>query len=341
MKRAWLAYLLVSLVCAHAARVSAGGTRRLLQAEEGEGEVAVAEGAEAEGESELAAAGEDDGSAGEEAAEAETDGEPATESDEDPSPTPYVPPYRRSHLDNIRAHFGETMTAVAAKHEEHFKPHMASLHSRTRQALTDTHQSIHGHVSKYVHHTFSPAIATIVTFALLFVPLMLVVAAFQRIRAILSLQKLLLFCNMYLTAFCITLMLITLLSHKDFNESLQQDSERNYVVLQFFEGMSYAVYLMLQLWQVGVLYKAEATSLFNSAMSELGLSVLVGVHYYMAVWRPAMMSHPPRTTWIIYLAYALIFAGFTLSTRLSRETRHEPKAPDLAVLLRGKGALRH
>ena len=58
-------------------------------------------------------------------------------------------------------------------------------------------------------------------------------------------------------------------------------------------------------------------------------------HHRITLLGAAMHSHPPRASWVIYLAYSLIFIGFTLSTRLVRDV-HDLKAPNFGILLRGK-----
>ena len=62
------------------------------------------------------------------------------------------------------------------------------------------------------------------------------------------------------------------------------------------ECICYAMFVLLQMVHVGVLWTTRAENMKVVATGNLVLSLCIGFHYFIKVWSPAMHGHPPSTS---------------------------------------------
>lgn len=221
----------------------------------------------------------------------------------------------------IAGHISQTLAGVRKSHDDHVVPAVSKLHAKGKEMAMATHSAVHAHVAKYVHAHYSLFVASVITYTLLIFPPLATLSCLLRVNAVLSLQKVLLFCNVWASLYCATLFLIAVLGHGEPMEALHHDSLGNYVLLQLVQALLYTAYVGLNFMQVYVLSFANAPNQYQVAIGNTVLGLIVALHYYVIVWRPAMLGHPPSMSWRIYGLYTIIFVSFTLSTRLVRDKR--------------------
>eukprot|EP00850_Spirogloea_muscicola_P024177 SM000465S16653 [mRNA] locus=s465:6613:8513:- [translate_table: standard] len=208
---------------------------------------------------------------------------------------------------------------IKNKTQEHLGKHIGKIANSGQEALSKAHSHISDHIGQYVGAVGS----TIVSFTLLLIPLALVIFALERIRAIFSLQKVLLLANMYIAAYCFTLLGAWFIIGYEPMKSLKQSSDANFIFLQLLQALAYSVYLLLQML-AACLACRKGTDIYVRASSgvQLFVALCVGLHYFVAVFQRAMRDQPPKITYMAYLTYFISFTILCLLAQV-RKTKAE------------------
>eukprot|EP00899_Mesostigma_viride_P024004 jgi/Mesvir1/4789/Mv11089-RA.1 len=215
----------------------------------------------------------------------------------------------------VGEHMDVTFDAVVAKTRKHVAPHVGRLARSGYEVAAKTHKGIQDTVSHYVGPEHTPLVSTVVSYVALLTPLLVSLLIILRIRAMFSIQKVVLFANLYLTAYCATLVLTTCLIGVEPLATLQRSSESNYVVVQLVEAFGYILYMLMQLINLGIMSSSGCCTRF-AAVLQICLASGVGLHYYLNVWQPAMLDLPPSVSWQMYGGYALVFLACCFMSRV-------------------------
>jgi len=199
-----------------------------------------------------------------------------------------------------------SMDSVYDKGTTHAAPRLKDHHD----AL---HRTAHGWIEGFVPKQYSPFVAAVVSYALLVLPFLCAWNLFYHMGHMLSLQKLLMAVNIYNASYCALLVVFNLMTGNEPMASLQESNEADYLILQFVKCVAYLLFILIQIVHVALLIKTKAENMKAAAVGNLLLSLCIGVHYYLRVWKPAMDGHPPRTSQLSYMLYTLMFAAMAFS----------------------------
>ena len=220
--------------------------------------------------------------------------------------------------------FGKAWDAGYKKISSHAAPRLSAAHDWS-------HKYIHENIRDFVPKEYSPFIAAVITYSLPLLPVCVVIFILNRLKAMLSLQKVLLVVNAYNATYCFILWFINALTGNEPMASLQASNEADYIILQFLKCVSYAVYLFLQLFHIAILYGTKAETMKTVAIGNFFLSVCIGFHYFIKVWSPAMHGHPPATSQITYILYTMMFGTMAYSSYL-RDPQERAQAASVSTM---------
>ena len=199
-----------------------------------------------------------------------------------------------------------SIDSVYDKGSNHAAPRLKDHHD----AL---HRTAHGWIEGFVPKSYSPFVATVISYALLVLPFLAAYNLFSAMGHMLSLQKLLMAINIYNATYCALLVVFNLWTGNEPMASLQESNEADYLILQFAKVVAYLGFVLIQCVHVGLLLKTKAENMKVAAVGNLLLSLCIGFHYYLRVWGPAMEGHPPRTSQLSYMLYTVLFLVMAFS----------------------------
>ncbi|XP_043697610.1 uncharacterized protein LOC122648469 [Telopea speciosissima] len=200
--------------------------------------------------------------------------------------------------------------------EEDIISELRDLPSKFHQALIPDLQRI-STISKayltkgfkpFVGNKYAPTIASILACIFIIVPFLLVSLVFNRIKAYFSLQKLLIFIQVYLSIYFLTLSLSSLVTGLEPLKFFYATSLSSYVCLQVLQTLGYVLYVLLLLMYLVVVFSTEnglGSKLLGLGQTMVGFAV--GFHYYVTVFHRAVLHQPPKTNWKVQGIYAVCF----------------------------------
>ncbi|KAL0698545.1 hypothetical protein Bca4012_054667 [Brassica carinata] len=160
----------------------------------------------------------------------------------------------------------------------------------------------------YFGNKYSPTIASAVSFIFILVPLLLVSLVFNRFKAYFSLQKLLIFIQIYLSIYFSILCLSSLVTGIEPLKFLYATSSSTYVCLQIMQTLGYVFYLLVLLMYLVLVFSTDcglALKVLGLAQTFVGFAV--GLHYYVTVFHMVVLRQPPKTNWKVHGVYATCF----------------------------------
>merc|ERR1712216_335940 len=119
-----------------------------------------------------------------------------------------------------------SIDSVYDKGSNHAAPRLKDHHD----AL---HRTAHGWIEGFVPKSYSPFVATVISYALLVLPFLAAYNLFSAMGHTLSLQKLLMAINIYNATYCALLVVFNLWTGNEPMASLQESNEADYLILQF------------------------------------------------------------------------------------------------------------
>ncbi|KAL0461290.1 UNVERIFIED_CONTAM: hypothetical protein Slati_0016600 [Sesamum latifolium] len=184
---------------------------------------------------------------------------------------------------------------LPSKFQESFVPDLERLSKTSQIYLTKYNKEFTKGFKPYVGNKYAATIASFVSFAFIIIPLILVSLIFNRIKAYFSLQKLLIFIQVYLAIYFTILCLSSLLTGLEPLRFFYSTSQSTYVCVQVLQTLAYVLYLLLLLMYLILVFSTEtglATKLLGLGQTFVGFAV--GLHYYMTVFHRAVLHQPPR-----------------------------------------------
>ncbi|KAK6155540.1 hypothetical protein DH2020_009788 [Rehmannia glutinosa] len=211
---------------------------------------------------------------------------------------------------------------LPSKFQESFVPDLQKISKTSQIYYTKYNKEFTKGFKPYVGNKYASTIASLVSFAFIVIPLILVSLIFNRIKAYFSLQKLLIFIQVYLAIYFTILCLSSLLTGLEPLRFFYSTSQSTYVCVQVLQTLAYVLYLLLLLMYLILVFSTEtglATKLLGLGQTFVGFAV--GLHYYMTVFHRAVLHQPPKSSWKVHGLYATCFLVICLLGRLDRRKK--------------------
>ncbi|KAH7441444.1 hypothetical protein KP509_03G038700 [Ceratopteris richardii] len=205
---------------------------------------------------------------------------------------------------------------TAGKVAEHLRPDVIKWKDTSKVYFDLANQQIRDSFSPLVGRQYAPFFASMISYGILLLPLIIVIMLFDHIKALFSLQKVLLFVNIYLAAYFATLWLASFIIGLEPMSFFYFNSLSSYISLQLLQALGYLIYLILQ--TTNVVYSCTSDTLAGKVNSSLQwvVAMVIGLHYYVTVFHPAVTSKPPHTSWKFYAMYTVAFFFLCLFARI-------------------------
>ncbi|XP_051117128.1 uncharacterized protein LOC127241902 [Andrographis paniculata] len=206
---------------------------------------------------------------------------------------------------------------LPVKFQESFLPDLEKITKSSKTYIARYNKEFAKGFKPYVGGKYAPAAASAVSLAFVVFPLILVSLIFNRIKAYFSLQRLLIFIQIYLAIYFATLCLSSVATGLEPLRFFYAAAKSTYVAVQVVQTLAYVLYLLLLLMYLVLVFSTEtplATKLLGLAQTLTGL--LVGLHYYMTVFHRAVLRQPPKISWKAHGLYATCFFLICLLARV-------------------------
>ncbi|KAH1113670.1 hypothetical protein J1N35_007048 [Gossypium stocksii] len=211
---------------------------------------------------------------------------------------------------------------LPAKFQQTLIPDLERISTTSKVYINKYNKEFTKQFKPYVGNKHAPTIATVISCAFLLIPLLLVSLIFNRIKAYFSLQKILIFIQVYLSIYFSILCLTSLVTGLEPLKFFYFTSPSTYVCLQVLQTLGYVLYLLLLLMYLILVFSTESG--LGSKMLGLGqifVGFAVGLHYYVAVFHRVVLHQPPKTNWKVHGMYATFFLAICLFAGVDRRKK--------------------
>lgn len=211
---------------------------------------------------------------------------------------------------------------LPSKFQESLFPDLERISKTSQVYLNKANKQMTKGFKPIVGNKYAPTIASIVSCAFILIPLLLVSLIVNRIKAYFSLQKILIFIQIYLSIYFSILCLSSLATGLEPLRFFYATSQSTYVGLQVLQTLGYVLYLLLLLMYLILVFSTETgivTKLLGLGQTFVGF--IVGLHYYMMVFHRAVLHQPPKTSWKVHAIYATCFLAISLLSRADRRKK--------------------
>ncbi|XP_073289134.1 uncharacterized protein [Primulina huaijiensis] len=206
---------------------------------------------------------------------------------------------------------------LPSKFQETIMPDLEKISKTSQVYITKYNKEFTKGFKPYVGNKYATTIASLVSLAFILIPLILVSLIFNRIKAYFSLQKLLIFIQVYLSIYFTILCLSSLVTGLEPLKFFYATSRSTYVCVQVLQTLAYVLYLLLLLMYLILVFSTETglgTKILGLAQTFVGFTV--GLHYYMTVFHRAVLHQLPKTSWKVHSLYATCFLVICLFARV-------------------------
>ncbi|KAJ0233510.1 Cell wall integrity/stress response component-like protein [Hirschfeldia incana] len=187
-------------------------------------------------------------------------------------------------------------------------PDLEKISTTSKNYINKANKEITKNFKPYFGSKYAPIITSVVSFVFILVPLLLVSLVFNRFKAYFSLQKLLIFIQIYLSIYFSILCLSSLVTGIEPLKFLYATSGSTYVCLQIMQTLGYVFYLLVLLMYLVLVFSTDcglALKVLGLAQTFVGFAV--GLHYYVTVFHRVVLRQPPKTNWKVHGVYATCF----------------------------------
>ncbi|CAN4075663.1 unnamed protein product [Withania somnifera] len=214
------------------------------------------------------------------------------------------------------------LTDLPSKFQQTLLPDLEKISKTSKVYLNKANKEITKNFKGIVGNKYAPTIASLISFAFILIPLILVSLIFNKIKAYFSLQRLLIFIQVYLSIYFSILCLSSLITGLEPLKFFYATSQSTYICLQLLQILAYVLYLlMLLMYLVLVLSTRTGRITKMIGLTQTFVGFAIGLHYYMTVFHKAVLRQPPKTSWRIHAIYAICFLMICLLTRAERTKR--------------------
>lgn len=209
------------------------------------------------------------------------------------------------------------------KFHEAILPDLEKISTTSKAYISIANKEFTQGFKPLVGNKYASSVASFTSCIFLFLPLLLVSLLFNQIRTYISLQKILIFIQVYLAVYFATLSLAYFATGLEPLKFFYATSTSSYMVMQVFQTLGYVMYLLMQLLNLVVVFSAKDSGVglkfLGLAQSIVGLAV--GCHYYAAVFHRVVVGKPPKTNWKIHGIYAMCFIVICLFAKVERRKK--------------------
>ncbi|CAH2076034.1 unnamed protein product [Thlaspi arvense] len=201
-------------------------------------------------------------------------------------------------------------------------PDLERISTTSKNYINKANKEITKNFKPYFGNKYAPTIASVVSFVFILVPLLLVSLIFNRFKAYFSLQKILIFIQIYLSIYFSILCLSSLVTGIEPLKFLYATSSSTYVCLQILQTLGYVFYLLLLLMYLVLVFSTECgLGLKVLGLAQTFVGFAVGLHYYVAVFHRVVLRQPPKTNWKVHGVYATCFLLICLLSSAERRKK--------------------
>ncbi|KAM5577303.1 hypothetical protein ABKV19_007914 [Rosa sericea] len=218
--------------------------------------------------------------------------------------------------------FVSDFTDLPGQFQQTLIPDLEKISTTSKIYLTQANKQMTTRFKPLVGNKYAPTIASIVSCAFLLIPLLLVSLLFNRIKAYFSLQKLLIFIQVYLSIYFSILCLSSLVTGLEPLKFFYATSQSTYICLQVLQTLGYVLYLLLLIMYLILVFSTDSglgSKMLGLAQTFLGFAV--GLHYYMSVFHRAVLRQPPKTNWKVHGIYATCYLVICLFATAERRKK--------------------
>ncbi|VFQ97579.1 unnamed protein product [Cuscuta campestris] len=211
---------------------------------------------------------------------------------------------------------------MPSKFQQTLLPDLERISRTSKVYMNKANREITNNFKPIVGNKYAPAVASIISLAFILIPLVLVSLIFNRFKAYFSLQKFLIFVQIYLSIYFSILCLSSLVTGLEPLRFFYATSQSTYICIQLLQTLAYVLYLLLLLMYMALVFSTEtgpASKLIGLVQTLVGFTV--GLHYYMAVFHRAVLRQPPKTSWRVHGIYAACFLAISLLTQAERRKK--------------------
>ncbi|XP_006355354.1 uncharacterized protein [Solanum tuberosum] len=211
------------------------------------------------------------------------------------------------------------LTDLPSKFQETLLPDLEKISKTSKVYLNKANKQITNNFKPIVGNKYASTIASITSFTFILIPLVLVSLIFNKIKAYFSLQRLLIFIQVYLSIYFSILCLSSLLTGLEPLKFFYATSQSTYICLQLLQTLAYVLYLLMLLMYLVLVFSTDTgpvTKMIGLTQNFVGFAV--GLHYYMTVFHKAVLRQPPKTSWRIHAIYATCFLLICLLNRAEK-----------------------
>ncbi|XP_009349027.2 uncharacterized protein LOC103940605 [Pyrus x bretschneideri] len=218
--------------------------------------------------------------------------------------------------------FVSDFTDLPGKFQQSLIPDLERISTTSKNYLTKANKQMTNQFKPIVGNKYAASIASAMSCAFLLIPLLLVSLLFNRIKAYFSLQKLLIFVQVYLSIYFSILCLSALVTGLEPLKFFYATSQSTYVCLQVLQTLGYVLYLLLLLMYLVLVFSTDSglgSKVLGLAQIFVGFAV--GLHYYMSVFHRAVLKQRPKTNWKVHGIYATCFLVICLFVTAERRKK--------------------
>lgn len=218
--------------------------------------------------------------------------------------------------------FVSDFTGLPGKFQQTLIPDLERISTTSKIYLNKANKQMTNQFKPIVGNKYAATIASIVSCAFLLIPLLLVSLLFTRIKAYFSLQKLLIFIQVYLSIYFSILCLSSLVTGLEPLKFFYATSQSTYICLQVLQTLGYVLYLLLLVMYLILVFSTDSglgSKMLGLAQAFVGISV--GLHYYMSVFHRAVLRQPPKTNWKVHGIYATCYLVICLFATAERRKK--------------------
>ncbi|XP_076927710.1 uncharacterized protein LOC143591374 [Bidens hawaiensis] len=197
---------------------------------------------------------------------------------------------------------------LPTRFQETFIPDLEALSKTSKSYLNKANKQITKGVNPIVGKKYAPIATSFISFAFILIPFLLVSLIFNRIKAYFSLQKLIIFIQIYLSIYFSILALSSLVTGLEPLKFFYATSQSTYVCLQLLQTLAYVLYLLLLLMYLVLVFSTDTSAVCKLlGLGQTFVGFAVGLHYYVTVFHKAVLRLPPKTSWKVHGVYATCF----------------------------------
>ncbi|CAN0919575.1 hypothetical protein LINGRAHAP2_LOCUS31537 [Linum grandiflorum] len=212
---------------------------------------------------------------------------------------------------------------LPSKFQQHLIPDLERISMTSRKYLTQANKEMTRGFKPIVGNKYAATIASVVSFAFILIPLLLVSLIVNRIKAYFSLQKLLIFVQVYLSIYFSILCLSSLATGLEPLRFFYASAGSTYFGIMLLQTLAYLFYLFLLLVYLVLVFSPSSAGMGTKMMglAQVLTGFAIGVHLYVAVFHRVLLHQPPKTNWKVHGIYAACFLVVSLLAGAERRKK--------------------